>query len=174
MNRRRTIFTLLIGPLVAGLALLGTAACAQDARSGPELLAVAERSFSDIPFGTQEGLPGLTMVVGGQCEEWADCSYIDSNEVGHAFWEGELVVKTFVFPEDNDQPTAVLGIGSARTMDDVVTRVTRFLPEADLECRPDADRGHTCGATLGEGWITLRFDRNGRVREARIDAYHFT
>lgn len=173
MNRR-TILALFVGPLVAGLALLGTAACAQNARSGPELLAMAERSFSDIPFGTQEGVPGLTMVVGGQCEEWADCSYIDANEVGHAFWEGELVVKTFLFPKDNDQSTAVLGIGTARDMDDVVARVRRFLPEAGLERRPDADRGHTCGATQGEGWITLRFDRSGRIRLARIDAYHFT
>lgn len=172
LNRR--ILSTRMGVLLAGLASLSMAGCAQYARSGAELLAVAERSFSDIPFGTQEGLPGLTMVVGGQCEEWADCSYIDSNEVGHAFWEGELVVKTFVFPEDNDQPTAVLGIGTARDMDDVVTRVSRFLPEVELECRPDVDRGHSCGALLGEGWITLRFDRNGRVREARIDAYHFT
>ncbi|MBB5660053.1 hypothetical protein [Brevundimonas halotolerans] len=173
MNRR-TMLALFVGPLVAGLALLGTEACAQNGRSGPELLAVAERSFSDIPFGTQEGAPGLTMVVGGQCEKWADCSYIDANDVGHAFWEGELVVKTFLFPNDNDQPTTALGIGTARAMDDVVTRVTRFLPEADLDCRLESDGGHTCGATLGEGWITLRFGRNGRVREARIDAYHFT
>ncbi|MDP3377734.1 MAG: hypothetical protein Q8S53_05165 [Brevundimonas sp.] len=160
--------------LVAGLALLGTAACAQHARSGAEMLTVAERSFSDIPFGTREGATGLTMVVEGQCQKWADCSYIDANQVGHAFWEGELLVKFFVFPEGNDQPTTVLGIGTARAMDDVVTRVRRFLPEAELECRSDADRGHTCGATLGEGWITLRFDRNGRILEARIDAYHFT
>ena len=160
--------------LVAGLALLGTEACAQNARSGPELLTVAERSFSDIPFGTREGARGLTMVIEGQCREWGECSYAGVNRVEHYFWDGELVVKTIVFPEDNDQLTAVLGIGPARDMDDVVARVRRFLPEAELECRPGADRGHTCGATLGEGWITLRFDRNGRIREARIDAYHFT
>lgn len=160
--------------LVAGVVSLATVAGAQNVRSGPELLTVAERSFSDIPFGTPEGSPGLTMVIDGQCQEWGECSYIDANQVGHAFWEGELVVKFFVFPKDNDQRTAVLGIGTARVMDDVVTRVSRFLPEAELECRPDVDRGHRCGATLGGGWITLRFDRNGRIREARIDAYHFT
>lgn len=160
--------------LVAGLALLGTAACAQQARSGPELLAVAERSFSDIPFGTREGATGLTMIIEGQCEEWGECSYADLNRVEHYFWDRELVVKTFVFTEEDNQSTAVLGIGTARAMDDVLTRVRRFLPEADLECRSDVDRGHSCSALLGEGWITLRFDRNGRIREARVDAYHFT
>lgn len=160
--------------LVSGLALLGTAACAQQARSGPELLAAAEQSFSDIPFGTREGAPGLTMVIEGQCQEWGECSYIDANQIEHAFWEGELVVKAFGFEEGDDLPTRVLGIGVARDMDDVIAKVGQLLPEAKINCERTPQGDYYCGATLGGGWIKLLFDSNGRITLARIDAYHFT
>lgn len=156
------------------LGLLLLALLVQDPRSGPELLTVAERSFSDIPFGTREGVPGLTMVIEGQCQEWGECSYADANRVEHYFWEGELVVKAYAFTEGDTRPSPVLGIGTARDRDEVLARVEHLLPEAEIECRPEPDLGHRCGATLGEGWITLQFDRNGRIQEARIDAYHFT
>ncbi|MBO9502142.1 hypothetical protein [Brevundimonas sp. A19_0] len=163
-----------MAPLITGVVSLGMAACAHAPRSGPELLTVAERSFSDIPFGTREGVPGLTMVIEGQCQEWGECSYADANGVEHYFREGELVVKAYAFTEGDTRPSPVLGIGTARHMDAVLSRVERFLPEVEIECRPEPDHGQTCGATLGEGWINLQFDRDGRIREARLDAYHFT
>ncbi|MFW2343350.1 hypothetical protein [Brevundimonas sp.] len=156
------------------LGLIVVALLAQDPRSGPELLMVAERSFSDIPFGTREGAPGLAMVIEGQCQEWGECSYADANRVEHYFWDGELVVKSVAFTASDTRPSAVLGIGSAREMGEVLAQVARFLPDAEFECRPVRDGGQACGSTLGEGWITLRFDHNGRIRGARVDAYHFT
>lgn len=164
----------LMGVIAAAVLCPVEPAAAQDPRSGPELLTAAERSFSDISFGTREGVPGLTMVIEGQCQEWGECSYADANRVAHYFWDGELVVKAYTFTEGDTRPSSVLGIGIARERDEVLARVERFLPEAEIECRPEPDHGQTCGATLGEGWITLRFDRNGRILQARIDAYHFT
>ena len=156
------------------LGLILLALLAQDPRSGPELLTVAERSFSDIPFGTREGAPGLTMVIEGQCQEWGECSYADANRVEHYFWDGELVVKTFVFTEGDTRPSPVLGIGTARDMDAVLSRVEHLLPEADIRCDRQPDLQHACRATLGEGWITLMFDAEGRITTAKVDAYHFT
>lgn len=149
-------------------------ASSQSARSGTELLDAAERSFSGIPFGAPESTPGLTIIDREQCDRWEECSYRDAERVEHYFWEGELVVKIIQTADVGDRQIEALGIGSARSFDDVVGRIRNFLPEAKIDCQ-DIDEGvRNCGATLGEGWISLKFDNFHRLTEVRIDAYHFT
>ena len=167
----RTARPLLIALLVAILGAGSGVVAAQDPRSGPELLTAAERSFSTFAFGTPEGLSGLTIVIRQDCEVWGECSYQDANRVEHFFWEGELVVKSV---EVGDQWVAALGIGRARSLNEVLEQVRRFLPEATMDCSPSADGTRNCGAMLGEGWISLTFDTSGRLTLVRIDAYHFT
>lgn len=156
----------------AGLAFAAGAASAQT-RSGPELLQAAERSFSAVPFGATEPQSSLTKIVRNDCEEWGECTYGDAASVEHYFWDGELVVKMVTPAAVGDAEISALGIGRARSMDEVVERVRRFLPEAELDCRADGD-STVCHATLGEGWITLWFDDARRLVQAKIDAYHFT
>lgn len=147
---------------------------AQTVRSGTELLAASERSFSPIPFGASEPAPGLTRIIRDNCERWGECSYYDAERVEHYFWEGELVVKSVRVAEVGVKPIDALGIGTARSLDEVVERVRTFLPEAEIECESVADGTSTCGATLGEGWISVIFDDSRRLTEVRIDARHFT
>jgi hypothetical protein len=87
------------------------------------------------------------------------------------------VVKWVSIADLDDHPISALGIGQARSRHDVVLRVKRFLPQAKIACSEnpvEADTPVTCEAMLGKGWIRLFFDRVGSLKEARIDAYHFT
>src|SRR5690606_4027015 len=87
-------FSLMIALALAGWLSAAGGASAQQPRTGAELRAAAERSFSDVPFGAPESPPGLTRVVEGDCQLWGECIYRDADHVGHYFWEGELVVKS--------------------------------------------------------------------------------
>lgn len=168
--------SLLIALVLAG-SLSAGGASAQQARTGAELLATAERSFSDFPFGAAESPVGLTRVVHGECQLWGECIYHDADRVGHYFWEGELVVKDIEIADVGDRPIGALAIGTARSLDDVLGRVRRFLPEAEVDCyESSAAAGveYDCGAMLGEGWVRLFFDSSRRLRAVRIDARHFT
>lgn len=151
---------------------------ANHSRSGAELLQIAEQSFSNIPFGSRKPPAGLILIDDGGCVGGkGECTYRDGNHVQHYFGDsqGALVVKSIVVGHVGDRPIAALGIGTARTLDDVVERVRRFLPEADIDCDERASANDTtCGATLGDGWFRLFFDGSRRLTEVRIDAYHFT
>ena len=169
--------------LVATLVLTAGAgghAVAQQTRSGAELLAAAEQSFSSVPFGVRPTPPGLVRIEDEACLKWGECAYRDANQVRHYFGDccdiDALVVKSVEVANVGDRPIGALGIGDARSMPDVVERVRRFLPEAEVDCRDDLDdvAPYTCGAKLGEGWIQLFFDSSQRLLEVRIDAYHFT
>lgn len=149
-------------------------ASAQSRRSGADLLDAADISFSAIPFGAPESTPGLTILDREQCDRWGECSYFDADRVEHYFWGGELVVKTIRTAEVGNRPINALGIGDARAFDEVVGRVESFLPEAEIDCRESEKGERSCGATLGEGWISLQFDNSRRLTEVRLDAYHFT
>lgn len=164
----------MIGLLIAGLWMAGSSVSAQQARSGTELLAAAERSFSSIPFGAPEVTSGLTPIRRDECDPWGDCGYHDVDLVGHFFFDGELVVKAIDVGEIGDRPIEALSIGTARLLDEVVARVRAFLPEAQVSCETSTDGDQYCHATLGDGWITLVFDGSGHLTEVRIDAYHFT
>lgn len=170
----RTAGSLLIALSIAGLWSAGSNVSAQSVRSGPELLTAAERSFSDIPFGAPETSPGLTLIARDDCKVWGECDYQDADRVVHYFWEGELVVKSVEIAGAGDQQVEALDIGTARSLDDVMERVRGFLPEAEIDCQEFEDGTRNCGATLGEGWISLIFDSSRRLTEVRIDAYHFT
>lgn len=163
----------LIALIAASLWSVSGAAASQSVRSGRELLVAAERSFSDIPFGAPESTPGLTIIDREQCGRWGECSYRDADRVEHYFL-GELVVKTLRTADVGDGPIKALGIGDARSLDAVMDKVRRFLPEAEIDCQEGDGGARNCGATLGEGWISLRFDTSNRLIEVRIDAYHFT
>jgi hypothetical protein len=154
--------------------MAGSSVSAQQVRSGAELLAAAERSFSSVPFGAPEGTSGLTPIRRDECEPWGDCGYRDEDLVGHFFFDGELVVKAVDLGEVGDRSIEALGIGTARLLDEVIDRVRNFLPEARVGCETSSDGDHYCHATLGEGWITLVFDGSGHLTDVRIDAYHFT
>lgn len=161
---------------VGAASLAAGGAVAEQRRSGPELLKAAERSFSTIPFGTKAAPRGLKLINDGGCEQ-GECSYLDANHVGHYFGAdgGVLVVKWVSVADVGDGAISALGIGKARSQQEVLHRVRRFLPEAKIDC--DEGSSETliqCGATLGKGWIRLFFDKSHRLNEARIDAYHFT
>lgn len=170
----RTVNFLLIAVLIAALWSALSSASAQTMRSGTELLAASDKSFSAIPFGASEPAPGLTLIARDSCEVWGECSYYDARRVEHYFWEGELVVKSVHVAEVGDRHIDALGIGTVRSLDEVVERVRAFLPEAEIDCEDFADGTATCGATLGEGWISIIFDNSRRLTEVRLDAYHFT
>lgn len=170
----RTVNFLLIALLIAALWSASSSVTAQTTRSGPELLAASERSFSAIRFRASEPAPGLTLIARDDCEVRGECSYHDAKRVEHYFWEGELVVKSVHVAEVGDRHIDALGIGTARSLDEVVERVRSFLPEAEIDCEDFADGTASCGATLGEGWISIIFDNSRRLTEVRIDAYHFT
>lgn len=164
----------LIALAVAILALVSGAASAQSTRSGADLLDAADRSFSAVPFGAPESTPGLTILNREQCDRWGECSYYDADRVEHYFWEGELVVKTIRTADVGDRHIKALGIGDARSLDEVMGRVEGFLPEVEIDCQEIGDGDRSCGATLGEGWISLKFNNSRHLIEVRIDAYHFT
>lgn len=170
----RTVNVLLIALLMAALWSASNPVKAQAMRSGSELLAASERSFSAIPFGASEPAPGLTRTARESCEVWGECSYYDAERVEHYFWDGELVVKSVHVAEVGVRHIDALGIGTARSLDEVVERVRTFLPETEIDCEGFADGAVTCGATLGEGWISISFDNTRRLTEVRIDARHFT
>ena len=170
--------SLLIAIMIAGLSL-ATSASAKHGRSGAELLEAAEKSFSSIPFGTKEPPPGLKQVDDGGCATYGECTYVDANHVRHYFGphDGTLVVKSIRIADVGGGSVSALGIGMARSHKDVVDRVQRFLPEAQIDCSEDSadpNSHFTCGAMLGEGWITLSFNSARCLEEAKIDAYHFT
>lgn len=177
--------------LIAALLVTGSAGgpvLAEQARSGPELLTVAEQSFSPVPFGAPRPQPGLTRVEDEGCVKFGECTYRDTNLVGHYFGDccnvGALVVKSIDVADVGDRPIAALGIGEARSMSEVVERVQRFLPEVELDCEDyreptpvgeaASDVAYGCNAMLGEGWIQVFFDNSQRLTIVRIDAYHFT
>jgi len=104
---------------------------------------------------------------------------MDANHVQHYFGDsvGALVVKSIEVAHVGDRHIAALGIGKARSQNEVVDRVRRYLPEAEVDCDAapaEIDGPYICGATLGDGWIRLFFDSSRRLTEVRIDAYHFT
>lgn len=176
--RKLTAIALFLPALLAsGCAARGSNLSAQN-RSGADLLRAAEQSFSNIPFGTREPPSSLTLINDGGCVKGrGECTYIDANHVQHYFSdsEGALVVKSIELALVGERPIAALGIETARALDEVVDRVSRFLPEAVVACdkRGTADVT-TCDATLGDGWVRLFFDSSRRLTEVRIDAYHFT
>ena len=147
-------------------------------RSGPELLRVAEQSFSSIPFRTTRPPQSLTLLDDGGCVDGrGECTYLDANHVQHYFGGpgGELVVKAVQVSDVGNEPIAALGIGRARDLGEVVERVQHFILEAKVTCDENlAGNEITCGATLGPGWIKLFFDASRHLTEVRIDAYHFT
>jgi len=175
--RKKSPTGVFIALLVGGCAASGSAVT-HHSRSGAELLAAAEHSFSDIPFGVREPPPSLTLIYDGGCVAGrGECSYIDANHVMHYFDDGELVVKSIELGKVGTRPIAALGIGKARALDEVVAQVRRFLPEAEVSCDKNGklkNALHECGATLGDGWVKLFFDTSGRLDEVRVDAYQFT
>jgi len=170
----RTANFFLTAMLIAILWSASSSVTAQSTGSGPELLAASERSFSAIPFGASEPAPGLTLIDRDNCKVWGECSHHDAEGVEHCFWEGELVVKSAHVAEVGDRHIDALGIGTARSLDEVIERVTVFLLGSDIDCEDFPDGTATCGATLGEGWIKIIFDSSRRLTDVRIDAYHFT
>lgn len=146
-------------------------------RSGAQLLQTAEQSFSPVPFGTLLPPADLTLVDDGGCVEGrGECTYLDANYVRHFFGteRGELVVKSIHIDDVSNKPIAAIGIGKARALNAVVKRVQLFMPEAQVICDEQPDGSEiTCGATLGDGWITLFFDPARQLKEVRIDVYHF-
>lgn len=164
--------------LIGTLWLVSTGAWSEQGRSGAELLAAADRSFSETLFGTEMPPPDFTVIDDGGCiDGMGECSYLDTNHVGHYFFKGTLVVKWIEVSDVGDLYIAALDIGKERSLEKVVEQVGRFLPEAELGCHEyPAQSGATviCDATLGDGWMRMFFDRSKRLEEVRIDAYHFT
>lgn len=168
-----TITALLLTALLVGSCAARGNAAIQHSRVGAELLQAAEQSFSNIPFGTREPPPSLTLIADDGCVDGrGECTYMDANHVQHHFVDNTLVIKSIDTAHVSDRPIAALGIGKARALNKVLERVRRFLPEAEVDCDEYAT-DTTCGATLGDGWIKLFFDDSRRLTEVRIDAYHF-
>lgn len=136
-----------------------------------------DRSFSAFPIETPladvEG--DLTQIIGESCAEYGECDWADEAGVRHYFFSFSqagylLVVKSVHAADFTDRSIDALGIGMARSRDDVVANVRAFLGDTDFSC----DSPRYCGATLGPGWIRVWFDENGQLREAQFDGYHST
>lgn len=159
---------------------IATAAMVSVANHGTAAdLARASRSFSSYHFETPLPQPGLRIANPRECRESGECDYIDALGVHHfTGHDHELAVKSVDLRNYKSDIIHALGIGHARRQRDVVRRVTAFLRGVRLDCTDGGNEGgqqrFSCGATLGKGWITLRFDRKHQLTEARIDAYHFT
>jgi hypothetical protein len=161
----------------------GPAPATQKGDIGDELMSKVSASFSTIPFDTPKSkVKTMLMRLGDDsCEQFGECSYVDSNGVEHYFWgtNERLVVKSVDAERFTAEPIAALGIGTARSRDSVLANVKAFLPTAEISCRESDEAGEgkgipSCGATLGKGWFKMLFDAQNQLIEARLDAYQFT
>ena len=171
------------GILACALLLAGGVRAEDDGayRPSPDQQRV-DRSFSDIPLRTplDQLRSRLTEIPLDECQQLGECEWRDGGGVSYYLWADEpsayfVVVKSLRADDFAGRPIRALGIGAARTRDEVLEAARSFRPGADFDCTTwGGEGGETCSATLDPGWVTISFSRSGRLLDLRIDAYHFT
>lgn len=141
-----------------------------------EMLRRAESSFSPVAFGVHydrlSGL-GLKMIDFGVCRQNKVCTWVDRQNIEHeADDERGVASKAAWIDQKPTQHLNLLGIGVARSREDVISAVYRFLPEPTFDCSqaPPDDIGTNCFMMVGKGFVELKFDDNDALIFARVEA----
>ncbi|MCU0728539.1 MAG: hypothetical protein MUF41_00295 [Sphingopyxis sp.] len=163
-----------------GAATLAIAACGNAAAQatgtdralavadGAALLARADRSFSELPFGAtrDDARPlGLREAVRDNCDVDGMCSWLIASapHVLHNFDEnGRVESKRIVVDAIGAGEIRALGIGRERLRERVVDNVLAFLGTRDITCREVNEAGEgpgrsSCVGSIGEGSYKLIF-----------------
>ena len=142
-----------------------------------EMLRRAESSFSPVAFGVsyeQAAKLGGSTIDLNFCRRIRGCVWIDAQNVHYdADAEGGVFSKAVEVRKFPSQALNLLGIGRARSRNDVLRAIGRFLPTTKFECirpPPDAEGAWWCGALVGDGFIELRFDDNNDLAWAIVAA----
>ena len=150
-----------------------------DYEASPEQLR-ADQSFSEFLIETtrQDIESQLTQIVENGCAEYIECDWADAMGVRHYFVgvredEHLLVVKSVHADEFEGRPIPALGIGMARSRDEVLANVRDFLPTVAFVCTADGASEQCDERVLRPGWLRIWFE-DGQLKEVRLDGYHFT
>ncbi|MBC2777276.1 hypothetical protein [Parasphingopyxis marina] len=104
----------------------------------------------------------------------SECTYYDRSRVQHYYLE-DLKIKIVAAADFEGRRIPAMGIGDARSRDEVLGRASHFLEGASLECMPqerDAASNESCFAMIGQGWITVYF-LDGEFVSAQLTSSHF-
>lgn len=106
-----------------------------------------------------------------------ECEWVDKAGVAHSFGGKLLAIKSVSVRPDDRRALSALGIGTARDRSAVLTRVRAFLPEIKIDCLEAGQAGEgqgiaSCSGSFRSGaWLKLLFCPDGRLTQARIDAF---
>ncbi|WP_428627459.1 hypothetical protein [Sphingopyxis sp.] len=139
----------------------------------------ADASFSRYPLNLPSTPQAIGRLTNGDvCDDdnGFSCEWQDDAGVVHIF-SGDILAIKAVDVGAATPSLSALGIGTARTRNDVLTKVRAFLPEIKIDCLEPGQAGEgegvaSCGGSFENGgWIKLLFDANNRLKSARIDAF---
>lgn len=141
-----------------------------------EMLRRVETSFSPVAFGVQydelSGL-GLKMIDFGVCRQNKVCTWVDRQNVEHEADDEQGVDSKLVeIDPSSTQSLNLLGVGRARSREDVISAADRFLPGPKFDCSraPPDEEGTFCIMMVGKGFVELQFDDDDRLVFARVKA----
>ena len=142
-----------------------------------EMLRRAESSFSPVAFGVsyeQAAKLGGSTIDLDFCRRIKGCLWTDTQNVQYeADAEGGVFSKAVEVRKLPSQSLNLLGIGRARSRDDVLRAIGSFLPTTKFECvrpPPDAEGAWWCDALVGDGFIELQFNDNSDLAWAIVEA----
>ena len=142
------------------------------AQAEMDLVAKADRSFSELPFGTEKNDARDLLqieVTNTVCDRDPGCQWLIASapHVRHGFDEDGLLVasKHIIIDDYGAGEVRALGIGNAKLKEYVVDAVKAFLPGVELTCLSIEKAGEgagrsSCGATIGEANVKLIFDED--------------
>lgn len=136
--------------------------------SDADLVAKADRSFSELTFGmTREDAAPMQLreIIENNCDLNGTCDWLIASapHVRHAFDEnGEVASKRIFIDDYGNGAVRALGIGNHKLKEYVVDAVTAFLPGIQMTCRNVDEAGEgegrsSCSATVGESNLKLVF-----------------
>lgn len=159
------------------LGFSGTAAHAAD--PADKSFDRADASFSRFPLNLPSTPQAVGRLVNGDVcdDEGISCEWEDEVGVRHIFAGDTLAIKLVDVAALGNRDIAALGIGSARSRKDVLTKVRSFLPGIAVDCLEPGKAGEgegiaSCSGAFANGaWFKLLFGADGRLTSARIDAF---
>jgi hypothetical protein len=143
------------------------------------LLNKADRSFSELLFGTQRDdavdLLGIE-VTNVLCDQGPICEWLIASapHVRHGFdEEGRVDSKHIIIDDYGNGEVRALGIGNAKLKEDVVDAVMAFLPGIELTCLSVDEAGEgpgrsSCSAAIGEANVKLIFADTDVLAEVHL------
>ncbi|TIX50302.1 hypothetical protein [Alteraurantiacibacter aquimixticola] len=140
----------------------------------------ADQSFSSILIETplvdvQDQLQELRE---NGCERYRECDWQDRNKVRYYFWGGpgelRLVAKHVDAQDFVGRSIPALGIGTARTREDVLDRVHAFIPGSQWRCEAHLGTCFEATGKLKPGWVRLSWNDDDTLASVELHGYHFT